>query len=354
MPKAESVHFEPFIASGAAVFAWGRRLKPGQRHLLIERAIKPASPDEYEPHILAWCETCPDEELPSLLDWVGAWEPVFRAKGISPLVPRPEREFFMRFKERAIRRTLMCAGLVAAARRFRDGQEFDRAVVRGSIHSLLQLLVRDTGAPCPTEPIPDSAEKWKAWLDQILTTPAFADVTAAAGEFLSWYGGHIDTERAARQLWVFCHGPNDWRQLNQFALQYDDSFIYDRLAEIMPADRLEEWDSLVLHESEDNGQMRAFCRWLPTEYTDVLRSHFDHSDADWGACAYHAYLAKAPEAVLQHQWRRRDDLPSWQVRLLDRRLFAPLSIRPGPVVEDIQEVQWWDFRLADPFSRRGI
>lgn len=75
MPKAESVHFEPFIASGSAVFAWGRRLKPDQRHLLIERAIKSASP-EYEPHILAWCETCPDEELPSLLDWVGAWEPV--------------------------------------------------------------------------------------------------------------------------------------------------------------------------------------------------------------------------------------------------------------------------------------
>ena len=127
------------------------------------------------------------------------------------------------------------------AERFRDGREFDRAVVRGSIHALLGLLLRDTNAPCPTNPIPESTDDWKAWLDQTLTIPAFADVKAAAGEFLSWYG-HLDTERAARQLWVFCHGPNDSRGLHQFALQYDDWFIYDRLATIMPSDRLEEWD----------------------------------------------------------------------------------------------------------------
>lgn len=333
------------------MFAWGRRLHTNQRHLLIETALKSASP--YEPHILAWCETCPTGELPSLLDWVAAWEPVLKVKGISPPFPYPEREFFRRFQDRATRRSLMCARLAAATRRFRQGQDFDRAVVRGSIRVLLRFLLLDTDAPCPTEPVPDSAEKWKAWLDQILTTPAFADVAAATGEFLSWFGGRIDTERAARHLWVFCHGPNDWRQLQQFASPDDDEFIYDRLAEIMPSDCLEEWDALILHESRDNGQMRAFCRWLSAKYCEVLRSHFDHPDVDWGACAYHAYLAKAPQAVLQHQWRRRDDLPSWQVRLLDRRLFAPLSIRPGLVVEDIREVDCWDFRLVDLFSRRG-
>jgi hypothetical protein len=121
----------------------------------------------------------------------------------------------------------------------------------------------------------------------------------------------------------------------------------------MPSDRLEEWDQLFLCQYEDHGQMRAFCQWLPPEYADVLRSHFDHSDQDWRTCAYHGYLAKAPEAVLQHHWRRRDDLPAWQVRLLDRRLFAPSAVRPGPVVEDIQDAEM-DCRLEDPFSRRGI
>lgn len=352
VPKAESAHFEPFNANGSAVFAWGRRLRPEERHLLIEAAASPASGVWYESHVLAWCDSCPEEEVISLLDWAEPWEPVFRAKLVSPWLRLPEREFFRRCKDRPLRRSLMCAHLAAAARRFREGEEFDRDVVQGTIGTLLRLLLMDSGALCPTEPIPDSAEHWKAWLDQILTTPAFADVMAAAEGFLNWYG-HIDAERAARQLWVSCHGPGDWRRLHQLALAHDESFIYERLAEIMPSDRLEEWDWVVLHESNDKGQIRAFCRWLPAEYADVLRSHFDHSDADWGACAYQAYLAKAPEAVLQHQWRKGDSLPGWQARLLDRRLFAPPSIRPGPVVEDIQNAEW-DFRLQDPFSRRGI
>jgi hypothetical protein len=352
VPKAESAHFEPFIANGSAVFAWGRRLRPEERHLLIEAAASPASGVWYESKILAWCESCAEEEVTSLLDWAEPWEPVFRAKGVCPLLPIPEREFFRRYRDRPLRHSLMCAHLATAAHRFREGGDFDRDVVRGTVHLLLRLLLIDSAAPCPTEPIPDSAENWKAWLDQILTTAAFADVRDAGGEFLNWYG-HVDPERAARRLWVSCHGPDDWRQLHQLALQNSDCFIYARLADVMPVDRLDLWDSLVLYESEDNGQMRAFCRWLPAEYADVLRSHFDHSDADWGACAYQAYLAKAPEAVLQHQWRRRESLPGWQVRLLDRRLFAPPSIRPGPVVEDIQEAEW-DFRLEEPFSRRGI
>jgi len=353
VPMADSAHFKPFLASDSGLFAWGHRLRPEERHLLIEAAAGSASARWYESTVLAWCASCPEEEVTSLLDWVEPWEPVFRAKGVSPLLPIPEREFFLRCKDKALRRSLMCAHLATAAQRFREGRDFDRSVVRGSIHVLLRLLLLDAGAPCPTEPTPDSAENWKAWLDQILTTAVFADVKAAAGEFLSWYGGHTDTELAARRLWISCHGPDDWRSLHQLALQNSDCFIYARLAEIMPSDRLEEWDWLVLQEPEDHGQMRAFCRWLLPENADVLRSHFDHSDADWGACAYHAYLAKAPEAVLQHQWRRRDRLPGWQVRLLDRRLFAPPAVRPGPVVEDIQDAEW-DFRLEDPLSRRGI
>jgi hypothetical protein len=40
---------------------------------------------------------------------------------------------------KALRRSLMCAHLATAAQRFREGRDFDRSVVRGSIHVLLRL-----------------------------------------------------------------------------------------------------------------------------------------------------------------------------------------------------------------------
>ncbi len=181
VPKADRAHFEPFIANGSAVFAWGRRLKPEERHLLIEVAASPASGVWYESSVLAWCDSCPDEEVASLLDWAEPWAPVFKTKRVSPLLVIPEQEFFRRYKDHSLRRSLMCAHLAAAARRFREGGDFDRGVFRGSIHSLLNLLLGDSDAPCPTGPIPDSAENWKTWLNQILTAAAFADVAAGAG-----------------------------------------------------------------------------------------------------------------------------------------------------------------------------
>lgn len=353
LPASGSERFKPFLASDCGLFAWGRRLRPEQRPLLIQASAGPASVTWLESAMIAWCASCPQDELTSLLDWSEHWEPVFSALGVDALSPLPMREFFLRCKDRPLRRSLLCAHLAAAAHRFRQGRDLDRSMARASIHALLRLLLLDTATPCPTQPAPDSAEDWKSWLDRTLATAPFDDVRAAAGEFLIWYAGLIDPGRAARRLWVACHAPGDWRSLLQFALLHSDGFIYDRLAEIMPSDRLEEWDWLVLQEPHDHGQMRAFCRWLPPEYAEVLRSHFDHPDADWAACAYHAYLAKAPEPVLHHLWRTRDRLPIWQVRLLDRRLFAPPALRPGPIVEDVQDAEL-DFRLEDPLSRRGI
>ena len=79
---------------------------------------------------------------------------------------------------------------------------------------------------------------------------------------------------------VSCHGPSDWGKLHELARGNNELFIFDRLAEITPPDQLEEWDCHVLHEPEDHGQIKAFCRWVPAEYAAVLRSHFDHSDSD--------------------------------------------------------------------------
>jgi hypothetical protein len=248
----------------------------------------------------------------------------------------------------------MCAHLAAAAQRFRDGEEFERGSARASIHRLLRWSLKDAAAaaPCPAGSIPQSGEEWSNWLEHALASSAFAEVAQAAGEFLTWWGRRKD-ESDARWVWVHCHGPNDWQRLHQLALQYSERFIFDRLAEIAPPGELDAWDTLVLHECEDHGQIGAFCRWLPPEYAGVLRSHFGHSGSDWAACAYQCYLAKSPQPVLFHEWRRREEKPGWQVKLLDRRLFAPEAIRPGPVVVDTQDAEY-DFRLEEPFSRRGL
>jgi len=336
--------FEPFIgASSYAMFAWGRRLNPDERNRLVAERLASA-------RLLAWCDSCPRADLPSLLEWRETWRPVLKAGGFPP-PPDPEDEFYQRCGNRTVRLREMCAHLEAAARSFRQGGEVETSLARASIHSLLHWTVKDAavGASCLAESMPDCSEEWSRWLAQTLAAPAFTDIATAAGEFLGWLTGEFN----ARWLWTYCHGPNDWQKLHQLALQCDDWFVYDHLADIMPPDRLEEWDSLVLWESEDHGQMRAFSRWLPPEYAAVLRSHFDHSDSEWGACAYQAYLAKSPEPVLVHEWRRRESLPAWQVKLLDRRLFAPEAVRPGPIVEDVQDAEA-DFRLEDPFSRRGL
>lgn len=91
---------------------------------------------------------------------------------------------------------------------------------------------------------------------------------------------------------------------------------------------------------------------LPT-YVEALRAHFDHSDRDWGACAYQNQLAKAQEPILRHLWRRASDSFAWQAELLDRRLFAPERVRPAAIVEDIQTVEG-DLRLQEPFNHRSF
>ncbi|MCU1233136.1 MAG: hypothetical protein JWP63_1103 [Candidatus Solibacter sp.] len=222
-------------------------------------------------------------------------------------------------------------------------------MARASIHRLLHWALKNaaTASTGLAESMPD--EEWNRWLAETIASPAFAEVSQAAGEFLGWYNGDYQ----ARWVWVHCQDSDNWERVHQLACEYSEFFIFDRMAEITPSDRLEEWDRHVLHETENHGQIAAFCRWLPVELAGVLRIHFDHSDEEWGACAYQGYLAKSPEPVLRHDWRCRETLPNWQVKLLDRRLFAPEAIRPAPEVVDIQTAEW-DFRQVEPFSRRGI
>lgn len=360
-PQSENGIFEPFLEDDFALFAWGRQLGPERRNLLIDAAADSASlqgrRDAYA-YMQAWCDSCPSNALPSLLDWTEIWKPVLEADCFV-VSPYPEEEFYHRCGDRAIRYRHMYARLATTTQQFRSGT-IDFRTASTSIRQLLKFSLKDaaTMSPCPNGFIPASTEEWSKWLDETLCTPLFAEIATAAGEFLkAWQLGPklppTDAEYNARWVWVHCHGPTDWNKLHELASQETESFIFDHLAEITPPDQLDAWDDLVLFTSEDHGQMRAFCRWLPVEHPHVLHDHFNHPDPDWAACAYQCYLAKAPQPVLLHEWRKREERPGWQTKLLDRRLFGPDSVRPGTIVEDIQKVDF-DLRLKDPFNRRGV
>jgi hypothetical protein len=70
------------------------------------------------------------------------------------------------------------------------------------------------------------------------------------------------------------------------------------LAEILPPNELDAWDPIVLDQATGCARIRAFRHWLPPEYAEILRTHFDHPDREWSNCANQAYLSKAVQQLL--------------------------------------------------------
>jgi hypothetical protein len=118
-------------------------------------------------------------------------------------------------------------------------------------------------------------------------------------------------EYLARSLWIWRHGKDDWRQLywnsGMFRDDWISSRVLERLAEIVVPDELETWGTLATWDSDDS-RIRAFCRWLPAKYAEVLRDQFNHPDHEWSARAYQNYLKKAPEPILRLLWKQVGDL----------------------------------------------
>jgi hypothetical protein len=114
----------------------------------------------------------------------------------------------------------------------------------------------------------------------------------------------------AKWVWVWRHDHTNRKNLHAYALCNPEERAFDRLAEITPQDDLEAWDDLLIGQSVDNGQMRAFCRWVSPRHAEALRENFHHSDRDWRTCAFLNYLAKAPEPILRHHLRGADEMPA--------------------------------------------
>jgi len=244
----------------------------------------------------------------------------------------------------------MLASLHRKVALLHDPNGAKRELARGIAWGLWLQLLRDVAIENPgAEGQPTTTDEWIVWLYHTLSLPAFAQLSEVGQQLLKGGG----TEYCAQSLWIWRHGKEQWKQLHSYSLFAQEERVFDRLAEIMPVDGLDAWDDIVLNQPTNHGEVRAFCRWLSSKYVGALGTHFDHSDGDWGACAYQNYLAKSPEPILRHLWRRAGNLPGWQAELLDRRLFAPESVRPAAIVEDIQTAEG-DLRLQDPFNHRSF
>jgi hypothetical protein len=361
-PESDSGLFEPFRDHAFGIYAWGRRLPPKRRDELTRVPINAEGFPKTSLHrgtsrrivaqalILAWCDSCPDEQLSSLLEWPEHWRPALEWHDFCWL-PSPEKEFYRRCAHIDTRREQMLASLHRKVTLLHDPNGAKRELARGIAWGLWLQLLRGVAIENPgAEAQPTATEEWIVWFYRTLSLPAFAQLSDLGHELLKGSGR---SEYFAQSLWIWLHGKEQWRQLHSYALCNQEARVFDRLAEIVPCDELDAWDDLVLNQPVNHGEIRAFCRWLSPAYVEALRAHFDHSDRDWGACAYQNYLAKAQEPILRHLWRRASDSLTWQAELLDRRLFAPERVRPAAIVEDIRTVEG-DLRLQDPLNHRSF
>lgn len=72
---------QPIEATNSHSTLWGRRLPQDRRNELTKFPITPTTPGHWtrrmtlQALILAWCDTCPDDKLHSILDWSEHWRP---------------------------------------------------------------------------------------------------------------------------------------------------------------------------------------------------------------------------------------------------------------------------------------
>lgn len=169
---------------------------------------------------------------------------------------------------------------------------------------------------------------------------------------------------AAIEFWISQHTLDHVDRLLQIAAPSYPSYGYSairRLAQILPQDQIETWDSLLVSVQGHLGSfpMCRFVEWLTPESRHVLVPWFDGVDVKWGTgseewpvCAMHGWISKAPKAEVE-EWAARPGLPLWQRLLCDRTLCAPAALRPPPLLHFGQDVEA-DFRLIDPLNIRAM
>jgi hypothetical protein len=281
-PQSDGNIFEPYLDSPRALYSWGRRLPRERRHELI-RPNAAHGMDRIRPlqaAMLAWCDSCPDDELDCLLDWTQHWAPVLVSHDLAWL-PHPEVEFWKKYPDRRAGRERLNAALRSHGSLSNGPEGILGDAGRTAARKILRLLLEDVATQHPGADGPcRTREQWLSWLDRTIESPPFAHLA----EFVK--DTQFNSEYTAQSFWIWRHGADQWKQLCEYVLCEPEKRAFDRLAAIVPRDELPYWDFLVLDQARNDGVIEAYCEWLAPEYAEVLRTHFAHPDSDWRACAY--------------------------------------------------------------------
>jgi hypothetical protein len=147
-PASSLAYFEPHSTEELAIYGWGRRLPPARRNELTNFAITPNTPGHWgrrmiiQALMLAWCDTCPNDRLKSILDWADIWRPTLKQHDICWLHDIDD-EFYRRSTDIHQRYQPMLASLRKNMALFNDPDETLREIVLGCAFTLLMHLLRD-------------------------------------------------------------------------------------------------------------------------------------------------------------------------------------------------------------------
>jgi hypothetical protein len=108
-PKSDGSIFEPFLDHYLGIYAWGRRLPPERRIELVRVPLPACDLGSsrrrlfLQALLIASCDSCPNENLNSLLAGPDCWGPVLEWPDVSWL-PSLEEEFYRRSTHAGTRR----------------------------------------------------------------------------------------------------------------------------------------------------------------------------------------------------------------------------------------------------------
>jgi hypothetical protein len=353
LPADTGPLFADWLARGGgetAAYAWGRRLVGEERERLFDL---PGATFEATHSALqaAFCEL--HREDPSAL--LGWWSRCRRA-GHDPYrhyMLLPLREYVARTPDRTAR----AEGLRGLIRAYAPGGEHGATMEAQEIREVaLQHLLTDVARafPPPTElPSEEPEEASLCFLDQLYE--------GGHGEIADLCKLHRE-ERPLGQLeplalrwWVERHDGSSWELLVDDVALLEERGPYlalRRMSQIVPPDRPDAWGHALRIGQRGLYPLQYFAAWLARDLRDLLLPEFSSPDREWGESAFLAYLHRVPEPVAL-SLLGSGELRAWQAPVLDRFLFAPRAVRPGPVLYDIQDSEA-DFRLHDPFNARSF
>jgi hypothetical protein len=357
-----------------AVYAWGRRLSPGDRACLPTLAAGGTGPRAYAEAMAAWAETCPVEDAASLFQWpevAGYHEGESFGVLISEFVKRISR---------ADERLVVLAPLALTIadelvghfsiqiHTERDYRELTRRA--GFLIDLTRQIVSDVASLTAALDVarPPESDLSRHWLRAVLGAmqiPALTDLFHRLDELNRQPEAVFnmpDFHELAMRLWIAQQNAEKWDILHGALIDldgYERHMAIERLTEIAPPDRFDIWADIVQQGPYRLPAFNGFCRWLAADHRRRLLSYTSVSflsasdEIEMAESAFRSYLHLASQDELDTLWQDCYFLPFWQALLLDRFLHAPEAVKPSAVLYSISSVED-DFRLEDRLNLRRV